>query len=49
MSDRIRPYYEKSGLTGFLGGKNATQLSGEDLLRDMDSFNMTDAQPKSNN
>ncbi|MGH8455812.1 MAG: ferritin-like domain-containing protein [Stenotrophobium sp.] len=34
MSDRIKAHYAKSGLTDFLGGKNATQLSGDDLLRD---------------
>ncbi len=38
MSDRIKPYYEKSGLHTFLGGKNATQLNGEDLLRDADAY-----------
>jgi hypothetical protein len=32
MSDRIKPYYAKAGLTSFLGGKNATQLNAEDLL-----------------
>ncbi|HWU67878.1 MAG TPA: ferritin-like domain-containing protein [Stenotrophobium sp.] len=34
MSDRIKAHYAKSGLTDFLGGKNATQLTGDDLLRD---------------
>jgi hypothetical protein len=38
MSDRIKPSYEKSGLHTFLGLKNATQLTGEDLLRDADAF-----------
>jgi len=38
MSERIKPYYEKAGLTGFLGGKNATQLSGEDLIHDNDAI-----------
>ncbi|HZP12391.1 MAG TPA: ferritin-like domain-containing protein [Nevskiaceae bacterium] len=38
MSDRIKPAYEKSGLHTFLGLKNATQLTGEDLLRDADAF-----------
>lgn len=36
MSDRIKPYYEKAGLTSFLGGKNATQLNAEDLLKPAD-------------
>lgn len=31
MSDRIKAHYAKSGLTTFLGGKNATQLTGDDL------------------
>jgi hypothetical protein len=34
MSDRIKAHYARSGLTDFLGGKNATQLTGDDLLRD---------------
>jgi hypothetical protein len=37
MSERIKPYYEKAGLTDFLGGKNATQLSGDDLIHDNDA------------
>jgi hypothetical protein len=45
MSDRIRPSYEKAGLTNFLGGKNATQLSGEDLLRDVDAFKIESLTP----
>ncbi|WP_421844253.1 ferritin-like domain-containing protein [Mycobacterium sp.] len=31
MSDRIKGHYEKSGLTQYLGGKNATQLTEDDL------------------
>jgi len=38
MSDRIKAHYDKSGLTSFLGGKNATQLSGEDLIRDFSAY-----------
>ena len=38
MSDRIKAHYHKSGLTSFLGGKNATQLSGEDLIRDISAY-----------
>lgn len=37
MSERIRPHYEKAGLASFIGGKNATQLSGEDLVADADA------------
>jgi hypothetical protein len=36
MTDRIKPHYEKAGLTSFLGGKNATQLNAEDLLKPAD-------------
>ena len=43
MSDRIKPRYEKAGLHNFLGGKNATQLTGEDLLRDADKFKVMEA------
>jgi hypothetical protein len=38
MSERIKAHYDKHHLLGFLGGKNATQLSGEDLLRDNEEF-----------
>jgi hypothetical protein len=38
MSDRIKAHYEKSGLTSFLGGRNATQLSADDLLRDISGY-----------
>jgi hypothetical protein len=38
MSERIKAQYARHHLLGFLGGKNATQLSGEDLLRDNDAF-----------
>ena len=31
MSDRIKEHYDKSGLTRYLGGKNATQLTEDDL------------------
>lgn len=36
MSDRIKAHYAKAGLTDFLGGKNATQLNAEDLLKPAD-------------
>ncbi len=38
MSNRIKAHYDKAGLTSFLGGKNATQLSGEDLIRDISAY-----------
>ncbi|MEQ1437957.1 ferritin-like domain-containing protein [Fontimonas sp. SYSU GA230001] len=38
MSDRIKAHYEKAGLTSFLGGKNATQLSADDLIRDISAY-----------
>ncbi|SFF53316.1 hypothetical protein SAMN04488120_10776 [Fontimonas thermophila] len=38
MSERIKAHYAKAGLTSFLGGKNATQLSAEDLLRDISDY-----------
>lgn len=34
MSDRIKTHYEKSGLTQYLGGENATQLTEDDLTVD---------------
>ncbi len=44
MSDRIKVQYEKAGLAGFLGGLNATQLSGDDLLKQNDQLSLEDAQ-----
>jgi hypothetical protein len=38
MSDRIKAHYHAAGLTSFLGGKNATELSGEDLIRDIAAY-----------
>lgn len=38
MSDRIKVHYEKAGLASFLGGRNATQLSGEDLIAENDAM-----------
>ena len=31
MSDRIKDHYDKAGLTQFMGGKNATELTEDDL------------------
>jgi hypothetical protein len=36
MSDRIKGHYEQSGLTSFLGGKNATQLTEDELIAEND-------------
>ena len=36
MSDRIKPHYEAAGLASFFGGRNATELSGEDLIAEND-------------
>jgi hypothetical protein len=35
LSPRIRQHYEKAGLIEFVGGKNASQLSGDDLIADL--------------
>lgn len=35
LSPRIRQHYEQAGLIGFVGGKNASQLSGDDLIADL--------------
>lgn len=43
MSDRIKAYYEKSGLTTFIGGRNATQLTAEDLTDEKDLQAAADA------
>jgi hypothetical protein len=36
MSDRIKAHYHKAGLTAFLGGRNATQLTADDLTDERD-------------
>ena len=43
MSDRIKKSYAQSGLTSFLGGKNATQLNGDDLTDERDLKAAADA------
>ena len=36
MSPRIRNYYDQEGLTQFLGGKNAAELTEQDMIADLD-------------
>lgn len=36
LSPRVEAHYHRVGLLRFRGGKNAMQLSGDDLLRDLD-------------
>jgi len=38
LSDRTKIHYEKAGLMQFASGKNATQLTGEDLLAQNDTI-----------
>ncbi len=38
LSDRMRSCYDKAGLLVYAGGKNASQLSEQDLLRDNDAM-----------
>lgn len=47
MSDRIKAHYARAGLTGFLGGRNATQLTGDDLTDERDLQAARDAAFKS--
>ena len=37
MSDRIKPHYERAGLMKYYDGASATQLSGEQLIADLDA------------
>lgn len=48
MSDRIKQHYEKAGLATFLGGRNATQLSGEDLIAENDALSAAGAEAHNN-
>ena len=38
MSDRIKSHYEREGLASFLGGRNATQLTEQDLIAENDAM-----------
>ena len=38
LSPRIQSHYERAGLLHFRGGKNATELSAEELLSDLDGI-----------
>ena len=37
LSDRIRPHYERTGLLKYADGQSATQLSGEQLITELDA------------
>ncbi|HUP93240.1 MAG TPA: hypothetical protein VM074_13410, partial [Solimonas sp.] len=43
MSDRIKARYEQAGLTTFIGGRNATQLTADDLTDEKDLQAAADA------
>ncbi|KAA0017686.1 ferritin-like domain-containing protein [Antrihabitans cavernicola] len=45
MSDRIKAHYDKSGLTQYLGGKNATQLTADELTAEPDTGGHDDEMP----
>lgn len=36
LSDRMRAHYEQAGMLEFVGGKNATQLSGEEMVAELE-------------
>ncbi len=42
LSDRTKRHYEEAGLMQFTKGKNATQLSAEDLLTENDAYALDD-------
>ena len=37
MSDRIKPHYERAGLMEYYDGASATELSGDQLIADLDA------------
>ena len=37
LSERIRPHYERVGLMRYFDGKSADALTGEQMIRDLDS------------
>ena len=36
LSERIRPHYEQAGLGAYFAGQSAPELSGEQMLADLD-------------
>ena len=46
MSDRIKGHYDKSGLTRYLGGRNATELTEDDLTADAAADGDDDEMPE---
>jgi len=37
LSERIKPAYARVGLLRYFGGKSADQLSGEELVRELET------------
>lgn len=37
MSDRIKPHYQRAGLMEYYDGASATELSGDQLIADLDA------------
>jgi hypothetical protein len=37
LSDRIRPHYERAGLMKYADGASATQLSGDQMIAELDA------------
>ncbi|GAB4208691.1 MAG: hypothetical protein OHK0013_27390 [Sandaracinaceae bacterium] len=45
LSDRIRPHYDRVGLSRYFGGTAADKLTGDQMLADLDGGAMTSAAP----
>lgn len=37
MTDRIKPHYDRAGLMEYFGGQSASQLSGDQMIADLDA------------
>jgi hypothetical protein len=37
LTDRIKPHYDRAGLMKYFDGASATQLSGDQLIADLDA------------
>jgi hypothetical protein len=37
MSDRIKPHYDRAGLMEYFGGASASQLSGDQMIAELDA------------
>jgi hypothetical protein len=42
LSDRIKPHYQQVGLSKYFGGKSADEISGDEMIDELDNAGHTD-------